>query len=50
MLKDFESTQNEIEWLNLKCSNNWRGKTALTRMHENEIGCSFPEFDRENLY
>ena len=36
--------------LNLKRSNNCRGKTALIRTHENEIDCSFAEIDRENLY
>ena len=33
--------------LNLKRSNDWRGKTAGIRTHENEICSSFAEFDRE---
>ena len=47
VLKEFDSTQNKIEWPDSEFE---RGKTALIRTHENEIDCPFAEFDRENLY
>ena len=52
VLKEFDSTQTNLNGrkLNLKRSKNRRGKIAFIRTHENEIGCSFAEFDRENLY
>ena len=51
VVKEFGLTQNEMNGriLNLKRSNNWRGKTAFIQTHENEIDCYFAEFDRENL-
>ena len=46
MLKEFDSTQTEYEWPNSELET----QTSLIRTHENEIGCSFAEIDRENLY
>ena len=47
----FDSTQNEIKYTNSEFGMHakWRGKTALIRTLENEVGCSIVEFDRENL-